>query len=126
MAKIMIIDDEETIIDFVRVALKAFGYEVMWASSGETALMMLQDEKPDLIFLDVMMPNMNGWEVLDLLKTDETLRVIPVVMLTALDDASNRLHSMKEGAASYLSKPFNHNQLLETISSILEDNGSSS
>ncbi|RMH74011.1 MAG: response regulator [Gemmatimonadetes bacterium] len=118
-AKIMIIDDEEAIIEFVRTALKTFGYDVIWATSGEMAFIQLQKEKPDLIFLDVMMPHMNGWEVLELLKTDEATQSIPVIMLTALDKPKDRLQSAKEGAADFLAKPFNHNHMLEKIRDVL-------
>ncbi len=108
MAKIMIIDDEEAIIEFVCAALKVFGHEVIWATGGESAIIKLQKEKPDLIFLDVMMPDMNGWEVLELLKADDKTGSIPVIMVTGMDDVRNRLHSAKEGAADYLAVPFRH------------------
>jgi OmpR family response regulator RpaB len=114
--KILIVDDEAMIRRILSTRLTMVGYEVVVAANGIEALEMFQKEKPDLIVLDVMMPQMNGLEVCqELRKTTE----IPIVMLTALSDVADRITGLQLGADDYLPKPFSPKELEERINAIL-------
>src|SRR5262249_59896317 len=88
--KILVVDDEDDILHFLELVLKEKGYDVVTASSGHEALTAAQIEKPDLVLLDIMMPQMDGWEVLKLLRVDEETTHIPVAMLSARTEAKDR------------------------------------
>jgi CheY-like chemotaxis protein len=118
--KVMVIDDNPDIVEMARIFLMTSGYEVITAYSGPEALMKIQSELPDLIFLDIMMREMNGKEVLDLLKVDDQTKNIPVVMLTALDDPEVRLDSAKGGADHFLAKPFTQSDMINVINETQE------
>lgn len=109
---ILVADDEEGIRVLCRVNLEMSGYEVIEAADGLSALAMARSEHPDLVFLDVMMPGMDGWDVLRLLKEDATTADIPVVMLTARTSEADQIRAWGEGVLQYLAKPFSP-QLLE-------------
>ncbi len=117
--KIMVVDDEKDILDFFTIFLKQKNFEVILASSGEEALIKAQLEKPQLIFLDIMMPKMDGWEVLKLLKLDEETAKIPVVMLSARTEAKDKVRGLQEGAIDYVCKPFSPRDLLKRIENIV-------
>ncbi|MBI2839779.1 MAG: response regulator [Acidobacteria bacterium] len=117
--KIMVVDDEKDILDFFTIFLKQKNYEVVVASSGEEALIKAQLEKPNLIFLDIMMPRMDGWEVLKLLKLDEETARIPVAMLSARTEAKDKVRGLQEGAVDYICKPFSPRELLKKIEHII-------
>jgi len=119
--KIMVVDDEKDILDFFTVFLKQKSYEVIVAGSGEEALMKAHIEKPDLIFLDIMMPKMDGWEVLKLLKLDDETARIPVVMLSARTEAKDKVRGLQEGAIDYVCKPFSPRDLLKRIEHIMAE-----
>lgn len=119
--KIMVVDDERDILDFFTVFLKQKNYQVVVASSGEEALIKAQLEKPDLIFLDIMMPRMDGWEVLKLLKLDEGTASIPVAMLSARTEAKDKVRGLQEGAIDYICKPFSPRELLKKIEHIISE-----
>ncbi len=116
--KIMVVDDEKDILDFFTIFLKQKSYEVIVAGSGEEALIKAQTEKPNLIFLDIMMPRMDGWEVLKLLKMDEETAKIPVAMLSARTEAKDKVRGLQEGAVDYICKPFSPRELLKKIEQI--------
>ncbi len=117
--KIMVVDDEKDILDFFTIFLKQKNFEVILASSGEEALIKAQLEKPQLIFLDIMIPKMDGWEVLKLLKLDEETAKIPVVMLSARTEAKDKVRGLQEGAIDYVCKPFSPRDLLKRIENIV-------
>ena len=116
--KIMVVDDEKDILDFFTIFLKQKNYDVIVAGSGEEALIKAQTEKPNLIFLDIMMPKMDGWEVLKLLKMDEETAKIPVAMLSARTEAKDKVRGLQEGAVDYICKPFSPRELLKKIEQI--------
>ena len=105
--RILVVDDEEGIRVLCRVNLELSGYEVLEAPDGMTALEVAAAERPDLIFLDVMMPQMDGWDVLRRLKENPATADIPVVMLTARTSEADQIRAWGEGILDYLSKPFN-------------------
>ena len=103
-ARILIADDDITLRDMYKLRLEADNFEVLIAADGEEALGILRKEKPDLILLDIMMPKINGLDVLAEIKKDPTLKEIPVIMLTALIQDVTKVKSLMSGADDYLMK----------------------
>jgi len=104
--RIMIIDDDQDVLDISQTFLESRGYEVVQARSGEEALKEVKRSKPNLILLDVMMPSMDGFWLCRVVKSDPKLKDIPVIFLTAKDDAQSRIEGQKCGGDDYLTKPF--------------------
>lgn len=121
--KILVVDDEDDILHFLELVLKEKGYDVATASGGHEALTKAQIERPNLILLDIMMPQMDGWEVLKLLRVDEGTADIPVAMLSARTEAKDRVQGLQEGAIDYICKPFSLQDLLVKIETIFEQVG---
>jgi DNA-binding response OmpR family regulator len=121
--KILIVDDEEDILHFLELVLREKGYEVATAMNGQDALTLAQLEKPDLVLLDIMMPQMDGWEVLKLLRVDDETANIPVAMLSARTEAKDRVQGLQEGAIDYICKPFSLGELLAKIETIFGGEG---
>ncbi len=117
MAKktILIVDDEEDILDTLEIRLKKNEYDVIKAGSGEEALTVVRQRKPDIIVLDVMMPPPNGYQVCRILKDSVEFGSIPIVLLTARGSESDKFWGMESGADAYMSKPFNNEELLALI-----------
>jgi len=116
---IMVVDDSPDLVDIVRLTLEGKGFNVGCAYSGKELLAALEKEKPDLIILDIMMPQMNGLEVLTRLKGDPGTASIPVILLTAKVQYEDVLGGYKMGADYYMTKPFTAPQLLTGINSLL-------
>lgn len=117
--KIVLAEDEPQIARLVEFKLKKEGYQVTWKENGEEALKAIKADKPDLILLDVMMPVMDGYEVLRRLKEDENLRSIPVVMLTARAQERDVVKGINSGAEDYITKPFHPAELLARVKRIV-------
>ncbi len=113
---ILVVDDEPPIVRLVKAKLRVDGYEVITASHGEEALQILQQESPDLVVLDVMMPDMDGFETLRRIRQTST---VPVVMLTARGSDMDKLKGLQGGADDYITKPFNPDELEARIAAIL-------
>jgi DNA-binding response OmpR family regulator len=118
--KILVVDDEDDILHFLELVLREKGYDVSTASGGHEALTKAQLERPHLILLDIMMPQMDGWEVLKLLRVDEETAEIPVAMLSARTEAKDRVQGLQEGAIDYICKPFSLQDLLVKIETIFQ------
>ncbi len=118
--KILVVDDEEDILHFLELVLGEKGYQVITASGGHEALTRAQIEHPDLVLLDIMMPKMDGWEVLKLLRVDAATADIPVAMLSARTEAKDRVQGLQEGAIDYICKPFSLQELIGKIESVFE------
>ncbi|NBC15955.1 MAG: response regulator [Bacteroidetes bacterium] len=103
--KVLVVDDEDDILDLLQYNLEREGFEVVLARDGVEALSKAEDEKPDLIILDIMMPRMDGIEVCRRLRQDAQLRTIPILMLTALSGEEEHVEGLDVGADIYLSKP---------------------
>ena len=116
---ILVVDDEEDILLLCRVNLEFEGYHVITASSGLEGLEQARAIHPSLVLLDVMMPTMDGWHVLEALKSDPETMDVPVVMLTARVQGEDQMRGWSGGAADYIMKPFSPVALLETIRSVL-------
>lgn len=128
MAKrILAVDDERAIVRLVQVNLERAGYEVVTAYDGREALEKVASESPDLIVLDVMMPYMDGFEVLETLKKNPETRDTPVIMLTAKAQDADVFRGWQSGVDCYLTKPFNPMELLAFVKRVfksLEDDTS--
>jgi len=120
MDKIIVVDDELDILEFVQVSLEADGFEVIIASSGKEALAKIKRELPDLILLDLMMPQMDGYEVMNLLKADKETRNIPIIMLTALAQVDDKVKGLSTGADDYITKPFDLKELTARVNAVLK------
>lgn len=117
---LLVVDDNEGNLDMLMRRLTRLGYQAIPARSGREALDLLHTEAVDLILLDIMMPDMNGYEVLEHLKSHDTHRHIPVVVLSALDEIESVVHCINLGAEDYLPKPFDPVLLQARISALLE------
>jgi len=118
--RVVCIEDEPEMIDLVRLILGRKGFEVIGANGGVEGLEAVRREKPDLVLLDLMMPDMDGWEVYQQIKADEELRHIPVVVVTAKAQSIDKvlgLHIAK--VDDYITKPFGPQELLESVAKIL-------
>lgn len=118
--KILAVDDEKHIVRLVQVNLERAGYEVVTANDGKEALQKVQEEKPDLVVLDVMMPYMDGFEVLQNLRRNPSTREIPVIMLTAKAQDADVFKGWQSGVDCYLTKPFNPMELLSFVKRIFD------
>jgi CheY-like chemotaxis protein len=118
--KILVIDDSSTNLLVLQSMLEAKKYRVIALDSGKKALQVASKELPDLILLDIMMPGMNGFEVLECLKADNLTTNIPVIFVTAKTEASDVNLALKSGAAGYIKKPIEMKDLLQQIEMILK------
>ncbi len=121
MQKILVVDDEPSIVRPLMFILKKNGYKVLTASNGEEGLQVARDEKPVLIFLDVMMPKKNGYEVCRELKEDPDLKNIYVIILTARGVELSKVEKDQVQADEYMAKPFSPIKVVEKVNSILEE-----
>jgi two-component system alkaline phosphatase synthesis response regulator PhoP/two-component system response regulator VicR len=121
MAKrILVVDDERHIVRLVQVNLERAGYEILTAFDGIEALEQVKNENPDMVVLDVMMPRMDGFEVLKNLQADPRYQNIPVIMLTAKAQDADIFKGWASGVSSYLTKPFNPRELLVFVERIFQ------
>ena len=119
-AKILVVDDDRYISEFMNIILSQGGYEVVIAQDGLEGIDKVEKEKPDLILLDVMMPNMDGLTTLANLKKSKETADIPVIMVTALNERKNVRQAQESGANDYIVKPIDKALLLERIALILK------
>jgi CheY-like chemotaxis protein len=117
--KILIVDDEEDIVNLVRLILEDAGYQVGIVTDGRHALQKLETEKFDLILLDIMMPFISGWEVLEAMRSDEKTRNVPVALLTARASPREDNQPHPTDYCDYITKPFEPDDLLRRIRQIL-------
>jgi DNA-binding response OmpR family regulator len=115
---ILVVDDEADILHFLELVLAERGYGVLTAPGGQQALAQARTHVPDLVLLDIMMPQMDGWEVLRLLRIDPRTAAIPVAMISARTDAKDRVQGLQEGAIDYICKPFSLEELLAKVDGI--------
>lgn len=119
--KILVVDDESGLLRAVSYLLEKEGYEVVTATNGLQGLIKAQKDRPDLIVLDVMLPGIDGFEVCSRLRADRQTQHIPIIMLSAKGQDSDRMTGLRVGAAAYLTKPVKNASLLGKISSLLGD-----
>jgi CheY-like chemotaxis protein len=117
--RVLVVDDEPDVLLLCRVNLEFEGYEVTEASDGVQAMERVRERRPDIILLDVMMPRMDGWQVLTELKSDPEFQDIPVVMLTAKVQDQDQIRGWTSGAAEYITKPFSPLSLSQVLEDVL-------
>ena len=118
--KVLVIDDEAPIRLLCRVNLEAEDMQVLEAEDGTEGLELARREKPDVILLDVMMPGLDGWEVLHQLLDDEQTKEIPIVFLTARAELRDRARGLELGGVDYVTKPFNPTELAPLVQELIE------
>lgn len=118
-ATILVVDDEKRNVKLLETLLHAEGYATLSAGDGRSALAVAAAEKPDLVLLDIMMPDMDGFETVARLKADPRLRAVPVIMVTALDDRESKLRALGAGAEEFLAKPFDLADLRVRVRNLL-------
>lgn len=116
---ILAVDDEENILELIRYNLEFNGYKVISANSGEKALELLEQNTVDLCLLDLMLPGIDGMEVLRNIRSNNTYKKLPVIILTAKSDEISKVVGLEVGADDYLSKPFGVHELLARIKAVL-------
>jgi CheY-like chemotaxis protein len=119
--KILVIDDHPETLSIIQRVLQQQGYSVLEARSGFRGLRLAESENPDLVLVDGMMPEMDGWEVCRLLRANPKLSDIPIIMFTAVDEADKKLAGFDAGADDYLTKPTEPEELVERVRTILEN-----
>ena len=119
MKKILIADDRSEVVELVKVTLEGEGYRTIDASDGKEALEKIGLERPDLVLLDIVMPKMDGFEVLSQLKKDPVLKEIPIIMLTVQGQRVDQEKGKELGVTGYIIKPFSPSALLKRIEEIL-------
>lgn len=120
--KLMVVDDEPMTTEFLKTLLEIKGYDVIPTLSGEECLAKLKTERPDAILLDIMMPGLDGWEVLEKLSEDEANKDIPVIIVSAKDQPVDKmLAEDRYKVADYVVKPFSNRDLLDTIRKVIGD-----
>jgi DNA-binding response OmpR family regulator len=115
MSKILIVDDNPENREILRARLETAGHAVTEAPNGEEGLRLMDSDMPDLVFLDVMMPKIDGWHVCSQIKSNAKTKMIPVVMLTAMGQQIDKLRGWESGADEYLTKPWDPAKLLEIV-----------
>jgi len=114
--RILVVDDEERMVRFIRLNLEHDGFQVSEAFNGKQAVQKMRDANPDLILLDVMMPDMDGFEVLELIRE---ISNVPVIMLTAKGEEDDRVRGLELGADDYITKPFSPRELVSRVKAVL-------
>lgn len=113
--RILVVDDSPTDQQAMRKPLESSGYQVMTAMNGVEARKMLESDQYDMILLDVIMPEQNGFQLCRELRRDSRYENMPIIMVTSKDQAADRFWGMKQGATEYLTKPFDATELIEVV-----------
>jgi two-component system alkaline phosphatase synthesis response regulator PhoP len=119
MERILVVDDDRDIVRLVGSYLEKAGYEVLTAYDGETALHMLRREQPQLLILDLMLPERDGWDVARLVRSDTQLGATPIIMLTARVEDNDKIVGLEIGADDYITKPFNPREVVARVRALL-------
>ena len=117
MAKILVVDDKENILELATLYLKNEGYEVITAADGKAALEAIKKHEPDLVLLDIMLPQMDGWEVCRKLRQEGNM--VPIIMVTARTDDVDKIVGLELGADDYVTKPFNPREMIARVKAVL-------
>ncbi len=117
--RILVVDDDREILDMTALLLRGARFDVVLAGSGEEALFIVEEDRPDLVLLDINMPGLDGWEVLRILKEDEVTAGVPVVMFSVNYEVREKLRALQLGAQDYVTKPFDTEGLLRRVTDIV-------
>lgn len=119
MSRVLVVDDVSTELETISRILKEAGFEVVKANDGEEAIAAIQESTPDLVILDVIMPRMNGFEVIREIRDNEETKHLPVIFCTQKNTDIDQTWGMELGADAYLGKPFDPHQLVTTVRKLL-------
>ncbi|MEM7029892.1 MAG: response regulator transcription factor [Chloroflexota bacterium] len=117
--RILVVDDDKSIVRAVKGYLEQANYQVLTAYDGEAALHILRNENPDLLVLDLMLPDHDGWDITRIIRADKTLAATPIIMLTARVEDTDKIIGLEMGADDYVTKPFNTRELVARVRSLL-------
>jgi len=117
--RILVVDDDRSIVKILRGYLEQAGYEVLAAHDGDEAMYLWRREKPDLVLLDLMLPERDGWEITRLVVSDERLAGTPIIMLTARVEDTDKIVGLELGADDYITKPFNAREVVARVRALL-------
>jgi two-component system alkaline phosphatase synthesis response regulator PhoP len=117
--RILVVDDDRQIVRLVQAYLEKAGYTVFTAYDGDNALRVIRHERPDLVVLDLMLPGRDGWEITRALRADERFAALPILMLTARVEDTDKILGLELGADDYLTKPFNPREVVARVRAIL-------
>jgi DNA-binding response OmpR family regulator len=116
MKKILVVDDEKKIVEIIKAYLERDGYQVISAFDGKTALTLAHSQNPDLIILDLMLPETSGWDVCRTIRKESE---VPIIMLTARDEVTDKIVGLEMGADDYVTKPFDPKELVSRVRAVL-------
>jgi len=122
--RVLVVDDDREIVRLVSGYLEQAGYEVLVAYDGKTAMQMVRGEPPDLLILDLMLPDLDGWDITRTIRGDELLAQLPILMLTARVDDVDKILGLELGADDYVTKPFNPREVVARVRALLRRSGS--
>jgi twitching motility two-component system response regulator PilH len=120
--RVLIIDDSKTVVMAIKKYLRSAGYETLEAFDAETGLSIISENPPELIFLDIMLPGMNGFTALRTIRRDPLTRDIPVIMISGNEQAMEQFYGSRIGADDFMKKPFSREELFFRIERLLDDN----
>src|SRR5262245_10276120 len=118
LGRVLVVEDEEDVAELLRYNLKKEGYEVTAAPNGADAVKLARDLLPDVVLLDIMVPQLNGWEVCRRLKNDEETRAIPIIMVTGRVEEGDKVLGFELGADDYVTKPFSPRELVARVRAV--------
>ncbi|NTU79994.1 MAG: response regulator transcription factor [Chloroflexales bacterium] len=118
-ARILVVDDDHSIVNVLRGYLEQSGYAVLTAYDGNGALQAIRQERPDLVVLDLMLPGRDGWALIRLVRADRALAALPIILVTARVDASDKILGLELGADDYITKPFNGHEVVARVNALL-------
>lgn len=117
--RILVVDDDRSIVKILRGYLEQAGYDVLVAYNGQTAVQTLRAEKPDLLVLDLMLPDRDGYDITRFIREDRYLAAMPIIMLTARVDDTDKIIGLELGADDYITKPFNSREVVARVRALL-------
>jgi DNA-binding response OmpR family regulator len=123
MPRILVVDDDKQIVRLVRSYLEQAGFQVLTAYDGETGLHAIRRDRPDLVVLDLMLPDRDGWEIIRLVRSEQSLAGLPVIMLTARVEDTDKIIGLELGADDYITKPFNPREVVARVRAVLRRSG---
>lgn len=121
--RILVVDDDKEVVRLMRAYLEQAGYEVLVAYDGETAIHNLRRERPDLLLLDLMLPDKDGYDITRLVRADANLSALPIIMLTARVDDTDKIVGLEMGADDYVTKPYNPREVVARVRARLRKPG---
>jgi two-component system, OmpR family, alkaline phosphatase synthesis response regulator PhoP len=119
LARVLVAEDERDVAELIRYTLAREGFEVILATNGADALRQVRESRPDLVLLDLMLPQLNGWELCRRLKQDAATRALPVIMVTARAEEGDKVLGFELGADDYVTKPFSTRELVARVRAVV-------